>query len=151
MKKEELAQLLNGRQYGEEMMTTEEHLQAEKNGLLVCFGVADDLLLLRGLIFDENVVYEKDTKYLYIGNDGYLTYISQKEINEIKVFLEDYNIDFILPNIPIKIQWRPKGRAFTWLITTNIPHATFDIYDDEDLYSRGIVLELTDIENYLKN
>ena len=31
------------------------------------------------------------------------------------------------------------------------PSATFDIYDDEELYCRGIVLELSDIENYLKN
>ena len=151
MKKEDLAQLLNGRQYGEEI-TDEEHLQAKEDGLLVCFVVSGDFLRLRGLIFDKDVVDEKDTKYhLYIGEDGDLTCISQKEIEEIKMFLEGYNIDFILPKIPIKIQWRPEELDCSWLITTDIPHATFDIYDDEELYCRGIVLELSDIENYLNN
>ena len=156
MKKEELAQLLNGRKYREEM-TDEEHLQAKENGLLVCFAASDDFLEFRGLIFDEDVVDEKDTKYLYTGKDGELTCISQEKINEIKMFLEDYNLDFILPIIPIKIQWCPEELDCSWLITTNIPHASFDIYDYEgifdscDLYCRGIVLELTDIENYLYN
>ena len=150
MKKEELAQLLNGRQYGEKM-TTEEIIQAEKNGLLVCFGYSYDFLEFKGLILDVAAVYEKDTKYLYIDKNRKLTYISQEKINEIKEILEDYNMDFILPIIPIKIQWCPEELDCSWLITTDIPHATFDIYDDGELYCRGIVLELTDIENYLNN
>ena len=150
MKKEELAQLLDGIQNGAEMNDYEQ-IQARKNRLLVCFVVSDDFLRLRGIMYKDVVVYEKDTKYLYIGEDGDLTCISQKEIEEIKMFLEDYNLGFILPKIPIKIQWSPKELDCSWLITTNIPHATFDIYDDGELYCRGIVLELTDIENYLYN
>ena len=150
MKKEELAQLLDGIQNGAEIDDYEQ-IQAEKNRLLVCF-ISDDLLKLRGLIFDEFVVDEKDTKYhLYIGEGGDLTCISQIEIEEIKEILEGYNIDFILPKIPIKIQWCPEELACLWLIKTDIPHATFDIYDDRELYCRGIVLELSDIENYLNN
>ena len=78
MKKEELAQLLNGRQYGEKM-TTEEIIQAEKNGLLVCFGYSYDFLEFKGLILDVAAVYEKDTKYLYIDKNRKLTYISQEK------------------------------------------------------------------------
>ena len=30
---------------------------------------------------------------------------------------------------------------FSWTYETNIPHATFDIYDDDEKYCRGIVFE----------
>ncbi|PQL89806.1 hypothetical protein [Apibacter sp. wkB309] len=150
MKKEELAQLLNGRQIGEEM-TYQEHLQARKNGLLVCYGYSYDLLEFRGIIYNRVSFYEGEDIFLYKDKDHKIGILYESDYDEIKESLEDYNIDFILPKIPIKIQWRPIGRACLWLITTDIPHATFDIYDDEDLYSRGIVLELTDIENYLYN
>ena len=150
MKKEEFAQFLDGLQNGVEIGDYEK-IQAEKNKLLVCF-ISDDLLKLKGLIFDEFVVDERDTKYhLYIGEGGDLTCISQIEIEEIKEILAGYNLGFILPKIPIKIQWCPKELDCTWLITTNIPHATFDVINGGELYCRGIVLELTDIENYLKN
>lgn len=38
---------------------------------------------------------------------------------------------------------------FTWTYNTNIPHATFDIFDDEEKYCKGIVFELKDMFNEL--
>ena len=38
---------------------------------------------------------------------------------------------------------------FTWTYNTNIPHATFDIFDDEEKYCKGIVFELKDMLNQL--
>ena len=52
MTKEEFAKMLDGRQYREEMTSNEEKL-AESHVLLVCFGASDDLLELRGIIYDE--------------------------------------------------------------------------------------------------
>ena len=150
MKKEELAQLLNGRQIGKEM-TYQEHLQARKNGLLVCYGYSYDLLEFRGIIYNRVSFYEGEDIFLYKNKDQKIAILEESNYDEIKEILEGYNIDFILPKIPIKIQWCPEELACLWLIKTDIPHTTFDIYDDEDLYSRGIVLELSDIENYLKN
>ena len=154
MKKEELAQLLNGRQYGE-VMTYEEHLQAKEDGLLVCFGDSDDFLELRGIIYIGGGVYEGGSIFLYKNKDQKFSFLGESNYDEIKEILEDYNLDFILPKIPIKIQWRPNWRPneldCSWLIKTNIPHATFDLMKNEELYCRGIVLELSDIENYLKN
>ena len=150
MKKEELAQLLNGRQIGKEM-TYQEHLQARKNGLLVCYGHSYDLLEFRGIIYNRVSFYEGEDIFLYKNKDQKIAILEESNYDEIKEILAGYNLGFILPKIPIKIQWCPKELDCTWLITTDIPHATFDIYDDEDLYSRGIVLELSDIENYLKN
>ena len=150
MKKEELAQLLNGRQY-EEKMTYQEHLQARKNGLLYCYGYSYDLLELRGIIYNRVSFCGGGSIFLYKDKDHKIAILGESNYDEIKEILEGYNIDFILPKIPIKIQWCPEELDCSWLITTNIPHATFDIYDDDKLYCRGIVLELTDIENYLNN
>ena len=38
---------------------------------------------------------------------------------------------------------------FAWTYNTNIPHATFDIFDDEEKYCKGIVFELKDMFNEL--
>lgn len=52
MTKEQLAYLLNGREYTNEI-TKEEEREAKNSGLLVIFGASDDLIELRGAIYDE--------------------------------------------------------------------------------------------------
>lgn len=66
MTKESLASTLNGREYGEELLATEE-LAAKTNGLLVIFGASDDIVEMRGAIKDES--YDS---VLYISKDGSL-------------------------------------------------------------------------------
>ncbi|QII69955.1 hypothetical protein G8C41_03705 [Apibacter sp. B3706] len=150
MKKEELAQLLNGRQYGDEM-TDEEQLQAKKNGLLVCFAASDDLLELRGIIHSGAGVYEGGCVLLYKNKDQKITFLYESDYDEFSDIFDKNGYPISLRMLPIKAEWCPEELACSWLITTDIPHATFDIYDDEELYCRGIVLELSDIENYLNN
>ena len=52
MTKEQLAELLNGNEYRDEM-TKEQEQAAKQNNLLVLFGASDDLLEMRGAIRDE--------------------------------------------------------------------------------------------------
>ena len=47
MTKEQLAELLNGNEYRDEM-TKEQEQAAKQNNLLVLFGASDDLLEMRG-------------------------------------------------------------------------------------------------------
>ncbi|MXO31784.1 hypothetical protein [Apibacter sp. B2912] len=150
MKKEKLAQLLNGRQYGEEM-TDEEQLQAEKNGLLVCFGASDDLLEFRGIMSDEAGIYGGGSIFLYKNKDQKFAFLDEPSYDELSATLDQKGLPISLKTLPIKAEWCPEKLDCTWLITTDIPHATFDIYDNEELYCRGIVLKLSDIKNYLKN
>ena len=150
MKKEELAQLLNGRQYGDEM-TDEEQLQARKNGLLVCYGYSYDLLELRGIIYSGAGVYDGGSIFLYKNKDQKITFLNESDYDELSDIFDKKGLPISLKTLPIKAEWCPEELACSWLITTDIPHATFDIYDDEELYCRGIVLELSDIENYLNN
>ena len=150
MKKEELAQLLNGRQIGDEM-TDEESLQAKENGLLVCFGYSDDLLVFRGIIHGGAGIYDSRCIFLYKNKDQKITFLYESDYDELSDIFNRNGYPISLRMLPIKAEWRPEELACLWLITTDIPHATFDIYDYDKLYCRGIVLELSDIENYLNN
>lgn len=150
MKKEELAQLLDGRQYREEM-TEEEHLQARKNGLLVCFGYSYDFLEFRGIIYNRVELSGGRGIFLYKNKDQKFAFLEESGYNKLSNFFYQKGYPISLKVLPIKAKWYPEELDCTWLITTDIPHATFDIYDDDKLYCRGIVLELSDIENYLNN
>lgn len=158
MKKEEFAQLLNGRQYGFDifdMLDEEQQLQIEKNELLVCFGYQDDTLELRGIIFEETEISrytEGENVYIYKNKDKEFTFLHESDYDELSdIFNQNGGFPISFKMLPIKIQWHPEELDCSWLITTEIPHATFDIMKKEKLYCRGIVLELKDIENYLKN
>lgn len=37
--------------------------------------------------------------------------------------------------------------GYSWIYNTNIPHATFDIYEDKEKFCRGIVFSLRDLYN----
>lgn len=123
MKKEELAQLLNGRQRRDEM-TNEEHLQAEKDGLLVCFGASDDLLEFRGLIYDETSGYEGATCHLFKNRYNKLSFIGDIDYHTVLDDLNEYGLSITNKLIQIDALWCPEELECSWLLTTDIPHAT---------------------------
>ena len=49
---QDFAKILNGREYGDEISTTEEQV-AKENKLLVVFGYSDDCVELRGVVDEE--------------------------------------------------------------------------------------------------
>ena len=63
MTKEQLAEMLNGRQYGDETTPEIERL-AKENGLCIAFGASDDLLEFRGSVYDEAGAYNGTVVYL---------------------------------------------------------------------------------------
>ena len=107
--KEQLAERLNGRQYGREITREEEKL-AKESGLVVVFGASDDLCEMRGAIDDEFGCY-----------DG----------GEIEC--EEY------PGKLLAL-WMPTGSD--WGYETDLPHADFNIYEDDMLYCVGMVVDL---------
>lgn len=126
-------------------MTVDEEYLAQENGLLVCMGASDDLLDFKGIICDE------------IGVDnGGSAFIVKDEVGDIDIDIY-YELDTILslpasesPKIEITAHWNPyELPGCSWLIKTTLPHATFDIMEDGELYCRGIVIEKADIETAL--
>lgn len=136
MTKEELAQKLNGREYGEEI-TGEEEKAADESRLVVLFGASDDLAEFRGAFNDELGCC--DGGYLYV---------------DIKGILLDHDCDCDFCGYKdrqakarkIEAIWDKDG--YSWQYKTDIPHATFEIIKDsgERKYCRGIVFNVSDLK-----
>lgn len=121
-----MAMLLHGREIGKEI-TKEEALAAKEAGLVVVFGYSDDNAELEGAIYDEVGCYDGGT--IHLNRSG----VCKKKDRTAK----------------IKALWCPKDEAgqtyASWAYQTDLPHHTFDIMEEGELYCRGIVFQLSDI------
>jgi len=131
MTKEQFAELLNGREYGrDEIVTTDEAKLAKSNRLVVVFGESDDIMMFRGAIDGECDAYEGGTAYL--STDGLFENkcsnthcpYAKKEEEKLKSVTAFFGID-------------P-----AWRYETDISHAMFDIFEDGEVYCRGIVFDI---------
>jgi len=132
MTKEELAALLNGRQYRNEM-TKGEEAAAKTAGLVVIFGASDDLMEIRGAVDDE--VYPNGDGTPFTGT-GLLK--SECEDDDCPYFAK-----MLEGATGVYATFDDDG--YTWTYDTAIPHATFDILEDDVKYCRGIVFALADV------
>lgn len=123
MTKEQLAYKLHGGKYGNEI-SKELIAEAKDNGLVVIFGASDDLMEFEGMICEEVDCYEGGTAYL--NKDG----LCKKKDATAK----------------IKAIWAPEEPDCSWIYKTDLPHATFDIFEDGELYCKGLVFSITDLK-----
>ena len=138
MDAKELAAKLNGREYCREI-TDEEAKQAKEAGLVVVFGVSDDLIEFRGAIRDEGDCY--DGGEILFDSKGVLP--SWGVASDSEESAEAY------------FERKPKARmikalfakegSYTWTYCTVIPHETFEIVEDGEPYCRGIVFNIGEI------
>lgn len=132
--KDTLANLLNGRQYGEEI-SPEVEAEAKKAGLVVVFGASDDLIEFRGAIHDEADCYNGGL--IRFTPKGILTELSERDSQE--------------PISEIEALWNN-----SWSYRTKIPHAEFRIVENNlgvawsvdkepRTYCKGIVFSVKDL------
>lgn len=139
MTKEKLAYLLNGREYGNEISLDEEK-QAEDSGLIAIFGYSDDGVIFAGKVSDQ-----------FGGWDG-RSFSLNKQADDIEVVeMAIRNVGSVNSLVGEKRNmvhaiWGPKELKASWLITSDIPHVTFDIVEDGELFCRGIVIETKDLK-----
>lgn len=138
MTKEELAALLNGREYGDEINPDQARI-AKANGLVVVYGASDDLMEFEGAIRDEFGCYDGGTAI--VDAEGLL-----RDWESVK---KDGDKDEIARHLErektartIEALWAPDGKNMSWAYKTEIPHATFDVMEDGEIYCRGIVFAL---------
>ena len=126
MTKEQLAEKLNGREYGDEITAAEES-QAKADGLVVIFGASDDLCEFRGAIHDEMGCYKGGGLKIHAaGIECDCDFCAYKSIAAIEaVWCETPDI--------------------SWTYKTALPHATFEIMEDGEKYCRGIVVSVADL------
>ena len=145
MTKEELAAILNGREYGK-VITKEKEALAKTAGLVVVFGYGDYNIELHGACDEVVVVYGSGTLCVTSSGEHMPKW---PECDEISI--DDARKYFRLETLPaavIKCEWSP-DREFgvSWRITTSTPHAKFDVVEVEgdEIFCRGIVFALADI------
>lgn len=129
-----LAAQLNGRSYCHEI-TKEEEAIAKAAGLVVAFGASDDLLELRGAICDELGAYDGQT--VHLTKEGLLENECGKDCPHFERLKA--------AAVPLEIAWHDGGASPCWTFNTTIPHETFEIFEDGELYCRGIVFALADV------
>jgi hypothetical protein len=134
----ELAAKLDGRSCGDEITKSEES-EAKASGLVVVFGASDDLMELRGAIDDEVGCYEGGEAV--IDRDGVIDNRSLDYSDEAAVRA---HLRRSHGARKIKAIWDP-GDGYSWVYSTDIPHETFDVYEDGEPYARGIVFSIDDI------
>lgn len=135
MTKEDLAARLSGSQYRKEMTAAEE-CEAAASDLLVVFGASDDLVEFRGAIHDEAGAYDGGTVRIKNG-----AIFEPPEHYEQKI-LAKYGVlkQVVSGGFTIDAIWDEDG--WTWQYRTAAPHATFEIFDGEEKYCRGIVIDM---------
>lgn len=133
MTAKELAEMLNGREYGS-VMTRDERKTAKESGLVVVYGYSDDCAELDGAIYDEVSCY--DGGAFYVNRDGLLndSDCSNRMCRYYKNALESAK--------KIEAVW---GAGPSWSYKTDIPHETFNIYEDGELFCVGIVFRVEDL------
>lgn len=135
MTMKEFAEMLSGREYGMEITKAEER-QAADAGLLVLYGYSDDNVEIAGAYNDEVGAYNSAT--VHLTKTGVL--------QEPDCGQEDCPYYATARDATKSVQavWHDKGGP-CWTFETDIPHETFNIYEDGDLFCVGIVLSVEDL------
>ncbi len=126
------ANKLNGREYGQEIFGIEKQL-AKELGFVVVFGASDDIAEFEGAFYDEASCYDGGKIYLeenglFEGCDCDCKY-SQTAREKCKV---------------ITAVWGKDG--YSWQYETDLPHETFDIFEDGEKYCKGIVFDIKSLK-----
>jgi hypothetical protein len=142
MNAEKLAELLNGREYRDELTSYEER-QAKEEGLVIVFGASDDLVEIRGAIHDELDAFEGVT--FQMDKKGVIEKPIQSDMDEedFEVQFEEY-LERKKKAVKISAIWNDYGNP-CWEYRTDVPHETFDIMEDGEVYCKGIVLSVNDL------
>ena len=127
MKAKELANRLNGMQYGAGFGDVSE--EAKKSGLVIVTGASDDLMEFNGAICDEGGCF--DGGRVYFDASG-VDQEGEKRANWIDArWYNGMNRD---------------GLPATWTYTTEIPCERFDVFEGDDLYCEGLVFSVEDLK-----
>lgn len=139
MTRDELAALLNGREYRSEITDSEEAL-AKQHNLLVVFGYSDDNVEFRGLFDDEIGAF--NGRKLLIDKSGVIP--TWDTACEDEGSAKSY---FARKKRGHKVEavWHDQDGP-CWTFETAIPHAMFLIMEDGEPFCLGIVIDGKDLE-----
>ncbi|MGL6199878.1 MAG: hypothetical protein ACRC3H_13200 [Lachnospiraceae bacterium] len=123
----EFAKMLDGKEYGYKMFSDEELSIAAESGFVIVTGASDDLMEFEGAMRDEGSCFDGGKVYFDLSG---VDQEGEKRSNCIEALWCEED---------------GSGEVITWTYRTDIPHETFIVYEQGDLYCRGIVFSLSDI------
>lgn len=109
------------------IFTDEELEEAKRLGIVICYGYSDDLMEFEGAYRDEVDCFNGDTVYF---NKNGLCKSTDEDAQTITALWYGKTDWDLLMGIP-------------WSYSTDIPHATFMIYEGDEPYCEAIVFYLT--------
>jgi hypothetical protein len=112
---------------------------ARNDGLVIVYGASDDLMEFEGAIRAEVDSYNGCT--VLIDQDGL---VPIREQAEAEGELEGW---FLRKRRAMTLEavWNP-GQGLSWAYRTDIPHAEFRVVEGDEIYCRGIVFALADLQ-----
>ena len=135
MTKDELCTILTGREYTKEINNRIID-RIHGTGLVVVFGASDDLMEFRGAIYDEVGCYNGGKAYLN-GNGLIENHCDDEDC--------PYFADQKKQAMIIEALWCAEPNI-SWTYKTDIPHSIFKIWEDKEVFCRGIVFNLADVK-----
>ena len=139
MTRDEMAALLNGREYTEEM-DRDECAIAKGSGLLVVFGASDDLTEFAGVLDDEACAYDGATHVI-----GTNMRLMERHEEHDELVLAGWTPPKEL--LTINAEWCPEGFEGSWRIGFDGAHSKFHIMEDGELYCEGIVIDVKEVSH----
>ncbi len=133
MTPQEAADKLNNCQYREEG-SPKLFADMKFAGLVCVFGASDDLMEFRGAVYDEVGVWN--------GGEAYFTKLGLLE-NECEESDCPYHAREREKACAVEAIWAENN--ISWQYKTDIPHVTFVVKEDDDVYCRGIIFALADV------
>jgi hypothetical protein len=135
MTKESLAAAIHGCEYGQELSRFDGR-EAKAAGLVVVYGASDDLMELEGAISDE-----------FDCNEGGEALVDPEGLlDRDRCCGDDEIADYVARKKSARTIRAVWGKGDTsWSYETDIPHSTFDVLEDGEVYCRGIVFALADL------
>jgi hypothetical protein len=129
----EIAKMLDGQEYWIQFPSPDVVQAAEEAGVVICYGASDDLIELDGAWDDETGA----PGTVALGDNGFLT----PECDDDRCPHEKAR----KAKAPrIKVIWHDKGNP-CWTIETAIPHETFRLMEDGEVFCVGIVFAVKDV------
>lgn len=144
MTKEELAAKLSGREYPFEL-NVGEITEAKESGLAILYGASDDLLEFAGAIYDE--VGANDGTTVHVTPGGKIIETMESPCDNDNRDHCEYFTAWLKTQKTFRVDadWCPKEPKCSWLITATVPGAAFDIMEDGELFCRGLVIDMNEV------
>ena len=134
---QEVAKRMDGRGYCNELLRGEP-LEFREAGIVVVYGRSDDLCEFDGAVSDEAGC-----------NNGATIYLSRAGLPNQEEFTEEFGWNgwarFQDRAANIEAVWCETVDGPSWTYKTAIPHETFRIMEDGEVYCVGIVFLLSDL------